>query len=312
MPPRQTEEEQADFARALKAVADQEPLPQAQLDALSMLEGADLSRFDEVWARLPSAARARLVVALRSAAEQRLRLDYSAVNRLALDDADARVRLVAVQSALEDGSTASLEKLQQIVSSDADIGVREAAAEDLSRFTLLAELEDLDKDSSARLRSTLEAVVEDVQQPTRVRGAALAALGYFSDVGTAERLATSFLDPDLRLGAVRGMGRTADPRWTDRLMPVLGSEEPKLREEAARALGEIEDERAIAPLVELVDDPSAEVRLAVIEALGHIGGDEAREALLYLAEAPEDAVRDAAEQALEEMEAAEADPLDLE
>src|SRR5947209_6126797 len=102
MPPRQTDEEQADFVRALQAVAQQEPLPQAELDALSMLEGDDLARFREVFSGLPAGARARLLLGLRSAAEQRLRLDYSAVNRLALDDADPQVRLVGVQSTIED------------------------------------------------------------------------------------------------------------------------------------------------------------------------------------------------------------------
>src|SRR5579864_394790 len=102
MPPRHTDEEQADFARALQAVAEQGPLPQAELDALSMLEGGDLTRFEEVFLALPAGARARLVRGLRGAAEARLRLDYSAINRLALQDADAQVRLAGVQSALED------------------------------------------------------------------------------------------------------------------------------------------------------------------------------------------------------------------
>jgi len=189
--------------------------------------------------------------------------------------------------------------------------VRQAAAEDLARFTLLAELDDLDAEASAKLRTTLFNVIADASQAPRVRTSALAALGYFSDMVVAEQLASGFLDQTLRIGAVRGMGRSADTRWTDRLMPVLGSEDPTLREEAARALGEIEDERAVTPLGELIDDSVLEVRLAVIQALGHIGGDDAREALLYLAESPEDEVREAAEAALEELEAAEGDPLDL-
>jgi HEAT repeat protein len=311
MPPRQTDEEQADFLRALQSVAGQEPLPQAELDSLSMLEGADLARFREAWSPLPAGARARLLVALRSAAEQRLRLDYSAINRLALDDPDAQVRLAGIQSIVEDQSAALLNKLIDLVKSDPSVDVRQAAAEDLARFTLLAELEDLDDESTPRLRTALLETVADESQAPRVRASALAALGYFSDTLVAERLAAGFVDPALRLGAVRGMGRTADPRWTDRLMPVLGSDDPQQREEAARALGEIEDERAVTPLVELVDDPVQEVRRAVIEALGHIGGENAREALLYLAEAVEDQIREAAERALEEIEAAEADPLDL-
>jgi HEAT repeat protein len=311
MPPRQTDQEQADFVRALESVANQAPLPQAEIDALSILEGHDLTRFREVFGRLPAGARARLVHGLRGAAEQRLRLDFAAVNQLALDDPDPQVRLAGVQAALEDHSTALLSKLLDLVRSDPSTDVRLAAAEDLARFSLRAELEDLDGDSVAKLRSTLQAVVADQEQAPKVRGSALAALDYFSDTDTAELLATGFSEPMLRLGAVRGMGRTADPRWTDRLMPVLGSDDPQLREEAARALGEIEDERAVTPLVEVVDDPVDGVRLAVIEALGHIGGEEAREALLYLAEGAEDTTREAAERALEELEASEGDPLDF-
>jgi HEAT repeat protein len=311
MPPRQTDEEQANFVSALRSVADQGPIPQAELDALSVLEGGDLDKFREVFDGLPAEGRARLVRGLRGAAEQRLRLDYSAVNRLALNDADARVRLAGVQCALEDRSPALLSRLLELVRSDPSTDVRQAAAEDLSRFTLLAELDDLDEQTTSNLRRTLLEVVADQSQAPRVRTSALAALGYFSDMVVAEQLATGFSDATLRIGAVRGMGRTADPRWTDRLMPVLGSEDPALREEAARALGEIEDERAVTPLVELVEDPELAVRLAVIQALGHIGSDEAREALLYLAEAAEDDIREAAESALEELEAAEGDPLDL-
>src|SRR5690349_11225962 len=143
MPPRQTEEEQAEFARALQSVADQGPLPQAELDALSMLEGADLGRFKEVFGKLPAGARARLVRGLRGAAEARLRLDYSAVNRLALEDPDAGVRLAGVQSALEDRNPTLLDRLLDFVKNDPSVDVRQAAAEDLARFTLLAELDDL-------------------------------------------------------------------------------------------------------------------------------------------------------------------------
>jgi HEAT repeat protein len=311
VPPRQTDQEQADFVRALQAVADQGPLAQAELDSLSMLEGDDLQRFQETFRKLPADARARLVHGLRGAAEQRLRLDYGAVNRLALEDAEARVRLAGVRAALEDHGPNLLTALLELVALDPSVDVRQAAAEDLARFTLLAELDDLDADSTAQLRTRLQEVVADASQAPRVRTSALAALGYFSDVVIAEQLAAGFSDPTLRIGAVRGMGRSADPRWTDRLMPVLGSDDPQLREEAARALGEIEDERAVTPLAELVDDPEPEVRLAVIEALGHIGGDDAREALLYLAEAQEDNIREAAEVALEELEAAEGDPMDL-
>jgi HEAT repeat protein len=308
---RETEAEQAEFAEALKSVADQGPLPQAQVDALSVLDGDDLARFRDVWAALPAGARARLIQALHGAAEQRLRLDFSALNHLALEDHDPQVRLAGIQSALDDRSLALMHKLLDLLVTDPSVDVRWASAEDLSRFALLAELDGLDQHTTAELRRRLRETVADERQAPRVRTSALASLGYFSDVESAEDLAAGFSDPTLRPGAVRGMGRSADPRWTDRLMPVLGSDDPDLREDAARALGEIEDERAVTPLVELVDDPVHEVRLAVIEALGHIGREDAREALLYLAESPEEQIREAADRALEEIEAAEGDPMDL-
>jgi HEAT repeat protein len=311
MPIRSTEEEQALFEHALQLVAEEEPLPTEEVDQLSMLEGADLARFHDVWAKLPAGARARLIRALHGAAEQRLRLDFSSLNQLGLDDADSQVRLAGIQSTIDDRSLSLLRKLLDMVQSDPNHEVRLAAVEDLSRFTLLGELEHLDAETTSQLRARLQEIMRDQNQSPMVRGSALAALGYFSDTETAQDLAFGFSDPVLRLGAVRAMGRSADVRWTDRLMPVLGSDDPDMRAEAARALGEIEDERAATPLVEIVDDPDPEVRLAVIEALGRIGGENAREALLYLGEDPEDHIRAAAEQALEELEAAEGDPMDL-
>jgi HEAT repeat protein len=308
---RHTEEEQAVFDHTLELVADQGPLSQEEVDTLSMLEGTDLARFHQVWAKLPAGARARLLVALRGAADQRLRLDFSALNRLALDDVDAQVRLAGLHSTIDDRGLELLRKLLDLVQTDPSHEVRLAAAEDLSRFTLLGELEHLDAETVSQMRAVLQAVVRDESQAPSVRGSALAALGYFSDTETAQDLAFGFSDPVLRLGAIRAMGRSADARWTDRLMPVLGSDDPDMRREAARALGEIEDERSATPLVEIVDDPDPDARLAVIEALGRIGGENAREALLYLGEDAEDSIRAAAEQALEELEAAEGDPMDL-
>src|SRR3981081_3407178 len=100
MPPRHTEEEQADFAKALVNIAEQGALSPPEVDTLSVLDGADLDRFREVFAALPAGARARLIRALHGTAEQRLRLDFTALNHLALDDQDPEVRLAGVESAI--------------------------------------------------------------------------------------------------------------------------------------------------------------------------------------------------------------------
>ncbi|HEV7664186.1 MAG TPA: hypothetical protein VGQ62_11670, partial [Chloroflexota bacterium] len=111
MPLRQTEEEQAEFAKALASIAEQGPMSQGEIDMLSVLDGDDLRRFREVFEKLPAGARARLIKALHGAAEDRLRLDFSALNQLALDDPDSIVRLTAIQSTVEDQSETLLRKL---------------------------------------------------------------------------------------------------------------------------------------------------------------------------------------------------------
>ncbi len=308
--PIRTRQEQEAFERALQSVRGEAPLSVDELDALSALEPPFLDRYAEVWRTLGSDAKRGLLNACRAAADERLRLDFSALNRLALDDEDAAVRLAGVQAALEDRGAPLLRRLLDMVRSDPSQAVREAAANDAARFALLAELEDLNPELTRVLRETLLAAVNDPGESAEVRSAALASLGYFSDSEVAGLLASSFTDPELRVGAVRGMGRGADPRWTDRLLPLLGSNDPRQRLEAAVALGEIEDDRAVGPLSEVIDDPDERVRLAVIQALGAIGGDEAREALLYLLEDKDDVIREAGERAIRELEFYE-DPLGL-
>lgn len=308
--PLQSSEHQAAFERALQSIRTEAPLSVEELDALSVLEAPALDTFSEAWQALSPTSKRTLVNALHAAAEERPRLDFSSLNRLALNDADDGVRLAAVQAALEDRSPRLLRRLLELLRSDPSSEVREAAAEDAARFALLAELGDLDADLTSLVRNELTASLRDPEETASVRGAALAALGYFSDAEIMELLAGAFTTPELRIGAVRGMGRSADPRWTDRLLPVLGSEGPHLRLQAALALGEIEDDRAVGPLSEVVDDPDQEVRLAVIQALGAIGGDEARETLLYLLEETDPVIREAAERAIRELEFYE-DPLGL-
>src|SRR5260370_21967925 len=136
---RQTEEEQAVFDHALELVAEQGPLSEAEVNSLSALEGADLARVHDVWAKLPAGARARLLVALHGAAENRLRLDFSALNQMALDDEDPQVRLAGLRSTVEDQSPKLLRKLLELVQSDPSPEVPLAAAEDPPRFPLLAQ-----------------------------------------------------------------------------------------------------------------------------------------------------------------------------
>jgi HEAT repeat protein len=295
---------------ALDAIRQRAPLTVQQLDALNVLEGDDLDRFREAWETLDPDARRELIEWLRASADERQRLDFSPINLVALHDPMPEVRLTAVQAAFEDRSPALMDRLLELLRTDPSPDVREAAADDVARFALLGELGDLDADQTRRVRQALVDAVHDPSEEARVRSTALGAAGYFTDRDMAQMLGAGFTNPDLELGAVRGMGRSADPRWTEQLLTVLDNPSPRLRLEAVRALGEIEDERAVDALSELTDDSDEAVQLAVIRALGDIGGDEARDTLLYLLEDGNQVVREAAEEAIRQLEFYE-DPLGL-
>lgn len=304
-------EDQAHFQRALQKIAAEEQLEADELFALNVLPSTDVEAARQAWAGLPAGARARLVRELRDAAIKRLALDFSWLNHLALEDEAEEVRLSALESNLEDVSPRLFETLLRLLREDPSHQVRRAAAEDLARYALLAEVEGVSAAVKQQVKDALLGALNDPLQSPGTRSAAMAALGYFSDEDVQDVLGNAFSEPDLRLGAIRGMGRSADPRWVTRLLPVLGSDDAEMREQAALALGELEDERAVGPLAEMVDDPDWPVRAAVINALGQIGGEDAREALLYLVQGPDDQAREAAEKAINALEEEEEDPLDL-
>jgi len=153
--------------------------------------------------------------------------------------------------------------------------------------------------------------MRDERQAPKVRGAALAALGLLQRTESAEELASASATRCCVSAPFRGMGRSADPRWTDRLMPVLGSDDPDMRREAAQALGEIEDERAVTrwsswstiPIPMCAWRSSKPWRTSAAKTRARRCSISARR--------PKTTSRAAAEKGLEDLEAAEGDPMDL-
>lgn len=298
------------FERTLALLAERRPPTPDLAPTLSALSARQGEQFRAVFQTLPVERRLELLRMLDAEAERNLELDFTPVFRVALGDPSPEVRRLAIELSSADESEALLAALLALVRSDPDPSVRAAAADELGRFALAAELGALDEHDGERIRAELLATARRAGEEDRVRGLALASAGYFSAAEVADAIRAAYAEPALRPYAIRAMGRTAEPDWSPGLLRELQDRDPVIRAEAARALGEIEDERAVKPLVDLVDDEALPVRLAAIAALGHIGGQRAREALVYAAQAPEEAVRAAAEEALSEIDFWE-DPLAL-
>jgi HEAT repeat protein len=297
-----------EFEQALTDTAAGRGPDSAHRDALSHLSPEQLPRFRAVWEALDERQKLALLQSLADAEYDTLRVDFNEIYHLGMVDESAEVRRTSVESTVEDDSRWLLDRLLSLVARDQEADVRAAAAAALGPFALRAELEELPRADARRVR---DALIETIHRPGEridVQAAALGSVGYFTDELVRRELEAGYRDEALRLEALRGMGRSANPVWLETLLREFDNPDDALRLAAAEAAGEIGDAAAVEGLIELIDDPALPVRLAAIAALGEIGGEEAREALVYALEDELEEVREAAEAALEEIDFFE-DPL---
>lgn len=266
-----------------------EPLPVDQLEGLSDLGSDAVERFGQTYRQLPADRRRALLLELGRIADERIELQFHALNRLALEDEDPLIRCVAIENLWEREEPQLARVLMRLFSDDPSEDVRSAAASALGRFILLGEMNEL----PAGLQDEIEGLLQNAfaaPDTIQVRRSCLEALGFSSSEGIGRLIEEHSLADDdrLRVSAMRAIGRSADPVWSPLVLQELSSPSPAMRKEAATAAGELEIRKAIQPLIELLEDVDDGVRDAAIWSLGQLGGEAAEEALLELAEANED------------------------
>ena len=269
---------------------------------------SDLTR-DEVgivesrWDVVPTARRRRVVEWLVESAAERMELLLGRILRIALKDPDERVRALAISGLWEDAEPDLIGPLTAILQNDPADAVRAAAASALGAYILAAELDELDAALAMRAEEALLAAYQGAEESIVVQARALESLAYSSEAGLRQMIEDAYYasHDELRLSAIRAMGRSADIRWRALVRAELSSPDVEMRAEAARAVGELEAKGAVPDLILLLEDENQPVRHAAIEALGQLGGRDARDALREVASGgdPDDAA--AAEDALEEM-----------
>lgn len=252
------------------------------------------------WPSLPLDARRYIVRQMVDLAESNLALHFGQVFHVALMDADAEVRALAISGLWEDESASFLDQLLQMAETEREPVVREVIAQALGRFAYLVVTGRLDSETGRRIRHTLLSIFRP-GEPVAVRRRALESLAYYPDDTRVDQLiAESYASPihDLRVSAVFAMGRNLDRRWLPDVLAELENDDPEFRFEAAKASGEFGDSSAVDPLLTLIDDEDREVQSAAIGALGQIGGQRCVNILRRLAESDDIVVRQAADEAL--------------
>lgn len=278
------------FDEVITALRDEEdPFPARYLYRLSGLEGEELGLIGRIWFDLSTERRLGLLEDLETLSESNTVMNFDAVNRIALGDADARVRQTAIRALWPSEQVSLVPKLIELLENDEDPEVRAQAASALGRFIYLGELGNIPQDTLKDVERHLLKALEADQDPLVMRRA-LESLGYSSRPEVPDLIEQAYEndDDDWISSALYAMGRSADDRWAPLVIERLKDANSDLTREAARAAGELELGDAIPALVELLQDEEQELRMAAAWSLSQIGGAGVEDVLQELLERTED------------------------
>lgn len=277
---------QIDFSELIQALVDNStPLQARYLYRLSGLEGNELDQLKEIWPKIPTERRERLIEDLEMLADYNYLVLFDDIYKIGLTDPTPRVREISIRALWEDEDPDLAETLMEILSNDSKPSVRAQAAAGLGKYIFLGEMEEISQDLYNKIHKQLFEVASSTELET-VRRRALEALGFSSDKRVNKLIEQAYNQgkEDWLLSALVAMGRSVNEQWIPIIIENLAHEENKIRIEAIQSAGEIQANQALPYLIELLQDPDSDVRLASIWALSQIGGLEARHAIESLLE----------------------------
>jgi hypothetical protein len=280
-------EDRATFEEALAAI-EEGSIELQTLSGLSDLSRSQVEQLADTWRELPADARETIAEHAFVLGEDDLLLDFMRFFRFTLGDEASAVRQYAARGLAAYDDPELIEPLLMAATTDVSDDVRLAAVEALGSFMDMVEFQVLEAVVGERLRGALMAMVDDASLPLSLRAGALESVAVLSrdeaSLGAIQRFHDGD-DAEMRLGSLRAMGRSANPRWQPILEADIRGIEPDQRQEAIRALGAYDDE-ALVPLLTLVarEDREMMVRLEAVQSLGIIGGANAVRELRTLRE----------------------------
>ena len=289
---------------------DSKPPRHSGLLLLSGLTSDEVAQFKAVWTALPQSRKCETLSSLSELSEDNLELDFSAVFRASLTDADDEVRQRATQGLWECDDRTIIRPLIQLLESDPSAGVRSAATLSLGKFAEMAQNGKVLSRDADRIRAALLSAINEDEDDPDVKRRAIEAVASFNSPEIEEIIQEAYDSGDLKLvqSAIYAMGRTSDNRWLPTIMDETHHDDPAIRYEAATACGQLGDEMTVPHLMRLIDDEDLQVQLSALGALGTIGGPLAKRALRQCLKAGEDALEEAAQTALDSIEF-DGDPL---
>lgn len=282
---------------SLTADAAIEELKQGRIDQEVVTALSDLSRqqtrsITTVWPTLPGETRQSLLQTANDLSASHVDLDFGRLFRVALDDNDASIRLLAIAGLADDASRSCRELMLRLAVTDPSVDVQAAALANLTDS--VADNLDPDEDDPflEGFGSFVARVAGQDDAPFAVRVRAIEALGVLPQSIETRALINSAWehgDSALAVAALLAIARSRESRWLSLVRPELTSEDAEIRFAAVRALGGAGTTDDVEALATALVDDDVDVRLAAIAALGEIAGPGAVRVLRnYDQRAPED------------------------
>jgi HEAT repeat protein len=274
----------------IQALNDTEtPLAPRYLYRLSDLEGSELQQVQQAWKGMADWRRKALLEDLEELGEKNDLLSFEAIARLAVDDADAQVRICALRILWEFEGRDLVSIYTRLLEKDQEVEVRAEAAANLGKYVLAGELDELPARMLTDIVNRLLKVMQSPESPV-VQQQTLESLGYSSrkEVAALIRKAYASSQADWKASALAAMGHSANETWSTQVIESLDNANPRVRLEAVRSAGELELKKSSDHLLELLDDPDDDVRQAAIWSLAQTGGSGVRMTLERLLDENED------------------------
>lgn len=295
----------ATFEEALESI-EGDSIELTALTGFSDMSKRQVREFSSTWRELAPESRAKIADHVYAMAEEDLLLDFMRFFRFLLEDESGAVRQVAARGLAPYDDEDLIDPLIELATLDPIDDVRDGALESLASFAAMGEFGMLDDRTIRRIRDVLVGTVMDGKAPGHLRATALTGAAIHSADEEVQHAIAAFFttgDSELRLGAIRAMGRSVGPHWLPILEATLRSSDPDEREAAARSLGAYEDP-AVVPLLTMAarEDLEMKVRTEAIQALGTIGGRNALRELQTLHDYVSDDEIDTVDAAIAEAE----------
>lgn len=277
--------------------------PRSILVGLSDLSVSDAATLKALWPQIGVTVKRGVASELHDLSEERLDYIFSRALLTLVDDPDAGVRQLAIKGIWEWDDPTYANTFINILKTDDSEDVRFAAARALGPFAEMAELEELDEETSRAVRDTLIDALSNESESLHVRARCLESAAVFGrDPAVIDAIEFFHAEDDtgFRATAIFAMGRSFNQQFLPTILNETASDDSELRFEAARAAGRMGDHAALPALAELGRDEDAEVRQAAINAMGEIGGKAAIRYLQRLGESANEAELELIAEAMEE------------